>query len=239
MKSVTEILDSSVHGHEKAKRQIERIIGQWINGEKSGYCFGFEGPPGVGKTSLAKKGIAKCLKDNDGVSRPFSFIAIGGSSNGSTLDGHNYTYVGSTWGKIVDILMDKKCMNPIIFIDELDKVSQTEHGKEIIGILTHLIDPTQNDAFQDKYFNGIDLDLSKALFIFSYNNVDSIDRILLDRIHRIKFDFLSIESKLTIAKDYLFPEIFSNMGLDGIIEIDDEVIKYIITEYTCEPEFVS
>lgn len=235
MKSVTEILDSSVHGHEKAKRQIERIIGQWINGEKSGYCFGFEGPPGVGKTSLAKKGIAKCLKDNDGVSRPFSFIAIGGSSNGSTLDGHNYTYVGSTWGKIVDILMDKKCMNPIIFIDELDKVSQTEHGKEIIGILTHLIDPTQNDAFQDKYFNGIDLDLSKALFIFSYNNVDAIDRILLDRIHRIKFDFLSIESKLTIAKDYLFPEIFSNMGLDGIIEIDDEVIKYIITEYTCEP----
>ena len=126
-------------------------------------------------------------------------------------------------------------MNPIIFIDELDKVSQTEHGKEIIGILTHLIDPTQNDAFQDKYFNGIDLDLSKALFIFSYNNVDAIDRILLDRIHRIKFDFLSLENKLTIAKDYLFPEIFSNMGLEDTIEIDDEVIKYIITEYTCEP----
>jgi AAA+ superfamily predicted ATPase len=235
MKSVTDILDASVHGHEKAKRQIERIIGQWINGEKSGYCFGFEGPPGVGKTSLAKKGIAKCLTDGEGGARPFSFIAIGGSSNGSTLDGHNYTYVGSTWGKIVDILMDKKCMNPIIFIDELDKVSQTEHGKEIIGILTHLIDPTQNDAFQDKYFNGIELDLSKALFIFSYNNVDAIDRILLDRIHRIKFDFLSLENKLTIAKDYLFPEIFTNMGLDGVIKMDDEVIKYIITEYTCEP----
>lgn len=235
MEEVSKILDSSVHGHEKAKRQIERIIGQWINGEKSGYCFGFEGPPGVGKTSLAKKGIANCLKDNNGVSRPFSFIAIGGSSNGSTLDGHNYTYVGSTWGKIVDILMEKKCMNPIIFIDELDKVSQTEHGKEIIGILTHLIDPTQNDAFQDKYFNGIDLDLSKALFIFSYNNVDAIDRILLDRIHRIKFDFLSLENKLTISKKYLFPEIFSNMGLEGVVEVDDEVIKYIITEYTCEP----
>ena len=157
MKSVTEILDSSVHGHEKAKRQIERIIGQWINGEKSGYCFGLRAS-WRRQNIASKEGIAKCLKDNDGVSRPFSFIAIGGSSNGSTLDGHNYTYVGSTWGKIVDILMDKKCMNPIIFIDELDKVSQTEHGKEIIGILTHLIDPTQNDAFQDKYFNGIDLD---------------------------------------------------------------------------------
>ena len=84
------------------------------------------GPPGVGKTSLAKKGIADCLKDETGQSRPFAFIAIGGSSNGSTLDGHNYTYVGSTWGRIAEILMDKKCMNPIIFIDELDKVKMTK-----------------------------------------------------------------------------------------------------------------
>ena len=235
MKEVSDTLDLAVHGHKKAKRQVERIIGQWINGEKTGYCFGFEGPPGVGKTSLAKKGIANCLKDNEGSSRPFSFIAIGGSSNGSTLDGHNYTYVGSTWGRIVDILMETKCMNPIIFIDELDKVSRTEHGKEIIGILTHLIDQTQNDSFQDKYFNGIDLDLSKALFIFSYNDPALIDRILLDRIHRIKFDHLSLEDKLIITKKYLFEEIYSKMGLEGVIEINDEVIKYIIDQYTCEP----
>ena len=165
MSEVNNILNESVYGHFHAKRQIERIIGQWINGEKSGYCFGFEGPPGVGKTSLAKRGIANCLKDDNGVARPFSFIAVGGSANGSTLEGHNYTYVGSTWGKIVDILIDTKCMNPIIFIDELDKISKTEHGKELIGILTHLCDSTQNDSFQDKYFTGIDLDLSKALFI--------------------------------------------------------------------------
>ena len=229
------ILNEAVHGHEKAKRQIERIIGQWINGDKSGYCFGFEGPPGVGKTSLAKKGIACCLKNENSEPRPFSFIAIGGSSNSSTLDGHNYTYVGSTWGRIVDILMEKKCMNPIIFIDELDKVSKTEHGKEIIGILTHLIDPTQNDAFQDKYFSGIDLDLSKALFIFSYNDVNAIDRILLDRIHRIKFEHLSLEDKLTITRKYLLTEIYEKMGLQNIIEIDDNVITYIIDKYTCEP----
>ena len=121
------ILDKSVYGHKNAKKSIERIIGQWINGETTGYCFGFEGPPGVGKTSLAKKGIANCLNNSEGVSRPFAFIAIGGSSNGSILDGHNYTYVGSSWGKIVDILIEKRCMNPIIFIDELDKVSKTEH----------------------------------------------------------------------------------------------------------------
>ena len=109
-------------------------------------------------------------KDENGNPRPFAFLPIGGSTNGSTLVGHNYTYVGSTWGRIVDILIEKKCMNPIIFIDELDKVSRSEHGKEIIGILTHLVDETQNDSFQDKYFTGIDLDLSKALFIFSFNS---------------------------------------------------------------------
>jgi len=126
-------------------------------------------------------------------------------------------------------------MNPIIFIDELDKVSRTEHGKEIIGILTHLIDPTQNDSFQDKYFNGIDLDLSKALFIFSYNDIDAIDRILLDRIHRIKFDPLSLEDKLIITKNHLFPEIYGKMGLENMIEISDTIIEYIIDEYTYEP----
>jgi len=211
--NVSATLDSAVHGHFQAKRQIERIVGQWISGESTGYCFGFEGPPGVGKTSLAKYGLANCLKNENGESRPFAFIAMGGSSNGSTLEGHNYTYVGSMWGKIVDILMDKKCMNPIIFIDELDKISNTDHGREIVGILTHLIDSTQNDCFQDKYFNGIDLDLSKALFIFSYNDPGAVDKILLDRIHRIKFKHITLDEKLVICKNYLLPELYKKMGL--------------------------
>ena len=234
IKSIDEILETSVYGHSEAKKQIKRIIGQWIVGENSGYCFGFEGPPGVGKTSLAQKGISKCLVDKNGKSRPFSFIAIGGSSNGSTLEGHNYTYVGSTWGKIVDILMDSKCMNPIIFVDELDKISNTEHGKEIIGILTHLIDSSQNMNFQDKYFNGIDLDLSKALFIFSYNDVSLIDRILLDRIHRVKFDRLTILDKLTITKNYLLPEIKKKLALHDNIIIGEDELRYIINTYTNE-----
>ena len=234
MNQITKVLDDSVYGHSKAKRQIERVIGQWITGEQSGYCFGFEGPPGVGKTSLARKGLANCLKDKDGTTRPFSFIALGGSSNGSTLSGHNYTYVGSTWGRIVDILMEQKCMNPIIFIDELDKVSRTENGKEIIGILTHLIDPTQNEGFQDKYFNGIDIDMSKALFIFSYNDVSSIDKILLDRIHRIKFDHLTLFDKLEITTKYILPELYEKIGLNDIIQLDNQVIKFIIENYTNE-----
>jgi len=233
MNSISNILNSSVHGHYNAKRQIERIIGQWITGKQTGYCFGFEGPPGVGKTSLAKKGLANCLKDDDGISRPFSFIAVGGASNGSTISGHNYTYVGSTWGKIVDVLIDSKCMNPIIFIDELDKISKTENGKEIIGILTHLIDTTQNEQFQDKYFSGVDLDLSKALFIFSYNDVSCIDRILLDRIHRIKFDHLTLNDKLEIVKKYILPEYYEKFNLSNI-NFTDDIIKYIIEHYTLE-----
>ena len=163
----------------------------------------------------------------------FFFIAVGGASNGSTISGHNYTYVGSTWGKIVDVLIDSKCMNPIIFIDELDKISKTENGKEIIGILTHLIDTTQNEQFQDKYFSGIDLDLSKALFIFSYNDVSCIDRILLDRIHRIKFDNLTIFDKLEIVNKYILPEYYEKFNLSNVI-MNDEVIKYIIEKYTLE-----
>uniref|UniRef100_A0A6C0LZ50 Lon proteolytic domain-containing protein n=1 Tax=viral metagenome TaxID=1070528 RepID=A0A6C0LZ50_9ZZZZ len=234
IQDINTTLNGAIYGHNNAKRQLERVIGQWITGKQSGYCFGFEGPPGVGKTSLAKYGLSQCLKDKDGVARPFAFIALGGSSNGSTLSGHNYTYVGSTWGRIVDILMEKKCMNPIIFIDELDKVSRTEHGKEIIGILTHLIDSTQNENFQDKYFNGIDLDVSKILFVFSYNDVSVIDKILLDRIHRVKFDYLTINDKINIVHKYLLPEMYKNMGMDNIISFSDDNIKFIIDSYTNE-----
>tara|TARA_Y100000768_G_C23990935_1_gene692852 strand:+ start:4039 stop:7230 length:3192 start_codon:yes stop_codon:yes gene_type:complete len=235
LKKIDNVLEDSIHGHNNAKRQIKRIIGQWITGENTGYCFGFEGPPGVGKTSLAKNGLANCLKDYNNVSRPFGFIAVGGSSNSSTLSGHNYTYLGSTWGRIVDILMEKKCMNPIIFIDELDKVSRTEQGKEIVSILTHLVDSTQNDSFHDKYFNGIDVDLSKALFIFSYNDASLIDSILLDRIHRIKFEHLSLEEKLVIVYKHILPDLYVRIGIKNVIDFSKEVITYIIEEYTCEP----
>jgi ATP-dependent Lon protease len=235
MNSVTGTLNAAVHAHEKAKKQVERIVAQWIAGnDNTGYVLGFEGAPGIGKTTLAK-GLANCLKDKDGVSRPFALIAIGGDANSSSLVGHSYTYVGSTWGQIVQILMDKKCMNPIILIDEVDKISKTEHGKEIIGILTHLLDTTQNEGFQDKYFSGIDLDLSKVLFILSYNDVDAIDKILLDRVHRIKFDNLSIEDKIEIANKHLLPDIYKKVSLVNAIQFLPETLKFIIEEYTLEP----
>ena len=114
------------------------------------------------------------------------------------------------------------------------KLVKPENGKELIGILTHLIDSSQNDRFQDKYFNGIDIDVSKVLFIFSYNDVNIIDRILLDRIHRVKFERLTIIDKIEITKKHLLKEIASKLGLKGQIDIDDETIRFVINRYTNE-----
>jgi ATP-dependent Lon protease len=143
--------------------------------------------------------------------------------------------VGSTWGKIVEGIIDSKCMNPIIYIDELDKISKTEHGRELIGILTHLTDPAQNQEFMDKYFSGIPIDLSKCLIIFSYNDPDLIDKILLDRIQRINIEPLNKMDKLMVAKDHIIPEILNNIGLSSTdIAISDTDLLYIIERYTYE-----
>ena len=229
------ILDEAVYGHKHTKKELKRLIGQWINGKIEGNVIGLCGPPGVGKTSFAKRGLSKCLKDEKGNPRPFAFLPIGGATNGSFLEGHGYTYLGSTWGKIADILMESGCMNPIIFIDELDKVSHTEHGKEIIGILTHITDPAQNMEYHDKFFQGIPIDLSKALFVFSYNDRSLVDRILRDRIHEINIKALSKEEKLYITKHYTLPDLYKNIGFstDDLV-FDEGVIEMLIDEYTYE-----
>jgi ATP-dependent Lon protease len=234
MDSIDAAFDASVYGQNHAKKQLKKIIGQWITGEQKGHCFGFEGSPGIGKTSLAKYGLSQCLLDEDGKPRPFTFIALGGSCNGSSLEGHGYTYVNSMWGTIAQSVMDARCMNPILFFDEADKTNK-EHGNEINGILTHLTDYTQNDTFNDRFFNGVPLNLSKALIIFSYNDPALIDPVLLDRIHRIKFENLTLDEKVVISKDYIIPLIVKDMGLGNIVSISDELIRWLIKTYTAEP----
>jgi ATP-dependent Lon protease len=233
--NIRNVLDDAVFAHKEAKIQLERIFAQWINGEAKGAVLGIQGPPGIGKTCLAKNGLSKCLIDKEGKPRPFAFLPIGGSVNGSTLVGHNFTYVGSTWGCIVDMIISAECMNPIIFIDEIDKVSHTEQGKEIISILTHMTDSTQNDEFEDKYFAGVKINLSKALIIFSFNDPNLIDPILKDRITIIETHPLNMSEKLTIIKDYMLPEIYKDVGFnkDELI-FNDELIKHLIETYTNE-----
>jgi len=224
-----------IYGQRDAKRKVESLIGQWINGEMEGAVFGFRGPPGTGKTSLAKEGLANCLVDDDGTARPFAFIALGGSTNGSTLEGHNYTYVGSKWGRISDVLMETRCMNPIIYFDELDKISNTSHGQELVGILTHLTDPQQNDSFSDRYFDGVKVDLSKALIIFSYNDPNAVDPILADRITEVKFKHLVKAEKVHIAQFYMLPKILNSVGYSSNdIIFTEEAVIHIVENYVYE-----
>ena len=221
-------LDDVVYGMNDAKLQIMQLIGQWVvNPEAIGTAIAIKGPMGTGKTTLVKEGFSKILN------RPFNLLALGGATDSSYLEGHSITYEGSTWGKIVDILIQSKTSNPIIFFDELDKVSDTPKGEEITGILTHLTDTTQNSNFHDKYFSEIELDLSKALFIFSYNDESKINPILLDRMYKISIKGYETKDKIVIAKKYLLPKIYKqiNFNKEDII-INDDTIKYIIENYT-------
>ena len=157
-------LDVAVYGHKSTKRQVVQLIAEWVsNPASNGKIIGIQGPMGNGKTTLVKYGISKALD------RPFHLISLGGAQDSSYLNGHGYTYEGSTWGRVVDVLMQSNCMNPVFYFDELDKVSDTPRGKEITNLLIHLTDLSQNDKFQDRYFSGVDIDLSRAVFIFSYN----------------------------------------------------------------------
>jgi len=231
METAKEKLDNAVYGLNEAKLQIMQMLGQLItNPSAIGSSIAIQGPMGTGKTSLIKDGISKILD------RPFAFIALGGATDSSFLEGHSYTYEGSLWGKIVQILIDSRCMNPVIYFDELDKVSDTPKGEEIIGILTHLTDTSQNNQFHDKYFAEIDFDLSKCLFIFSYNDENKINPILKDRMYKIHTKGYDRKQKTVISNNYLLPRIREQVkfNTEDII-IPDESIHYII-EHHCNKE---
>tara|TARA_B110000114_G_scaffold176926_1_gene208153 strand:- start:4776 stop:6578 length:1803 start_codon:yes stop_codon:yes gene_type:complete len=228
MEQSKKTLDEAVYGMDDAKLQIMQMVGQWIaNPEAIGSAIAIKGPMGTGKTTLVKDGISQIL------GREFAFIALGGATDSSFLEGHSYTYEGSTWGKIVDILIQCKSMNPVIYFDELDKVSETPKGEEINGILTHLTDTTQNSKFHDKYFSELDFDLSRCLFIFSYNDESKVNPILKDRMYRIQTKGYDVKQKTIIAKNYLIPKIKEQVKFkEEDIVICDEVIKHIIEKYT-------
>lgn len=231
MESAQKTLDNAVYGLNDAKIQIMQMLGQLITNPKAlGTAIAIQGPMGTGKTTLVKEGISKILN------RPFAFIALGGATDSSFLEGHSYTYEGSTWGKIVQILIDSKCMNPVIYFDELDKISDTPKGEEIAGILTHLTDTSQNSQFHDKYFTEIDFDLSKCLFIFSYNDESKINPILKDRMYRIHTKGYSVKQKNVISNNYLLPKIQEQVKFskEDII-IPEQSISYIVDNH-CHKE---
>jgi len=228
MVNAKQTLDDCVYGLDDAKLQIMQMIGQWItNPNAMGTAIAIKGPPGTGKTTLVKEGISKIL------GREFSFIPLGGTGDASFLEGHSYTYEGSSHGKIVQILINSKCMNPVIYFDELDKISDTAKGEEITGVLTHLTDTTQNSQFHDKYFSDVDFDLSKCLFIFSYNDESRVNPVLKDRMYRIQTKGYDAKEKLVIARKYMLPKIREQVNFtEEDVIISDDVIQYIISNDT-------
>jgi ATP-dependent Lon protease len=228
MEYCKQVLNDSVYGLNDAKMQIMQFVGQLISNPSSiGNAIGLKGPMGTGKTTLIKNGLSKIL------GRDFAFITLGGASDGSFLSGHSYTYEGSHYGKISDILIQCKSDNPIIFFDELDKVSNSYGGNEIIGILTHLIDSTQNNEFHDKYFSEIDINVSKCLFVFSFNDETLVNNILKDRMYVIETSGYNKKDKVEICKKFILPSVLKEINLTDIY-LSDDIIQYII-DYT-KPE---
>lgn len=224
LNKMSDNLDSKVYGHSNAKDHIIRLLGQWIaNPTAKGMVIGIHGPHGCGKTTLVKDGVCDVL------GLPFAFIPLGGASDGCYLDGHSYTYEGATWGKIVDILMKTQVMNPVLFFDELDKVSETTRGQEIINKLIHLTDATQNDKVTDKYFSDFEFDLSRSLIIFSYNDAFRINPVLKDRMICVETKGYSVPDKIQICQKHMIPLLLAEYNFtENDIVFENSIIKSII-----------
>ena len=222
------ILDKATHGMEPAKTQIMQTLAQWVsNPDSLGNCIAMQGPPGVGKTCFARNGIANVL------GRPFMFFSLGGASDIAHYLGHSYTYEGSTCGRIIDSIIQAKCMNPVLYFDELDKISNTPHGEEIVSMLIHLTDRSQNSQYHDRYFAGIDFDLSKCLFVFSYNDESKISPILKDRMTIIQCSGYTVAEKKIIVANYVWPEVLKNVGIDRAqLTATEAAADYIIQEFS-------
>jgi ATP-dependent Lon protease len=234
IESTNNILNNTIFGHNDTKLQLLELIGQWmVNPDSVGNAIAIHGPPGTGKTSLVKNGISKIL------GRPFTFISLGGSCDGSLLEGHGYTYEGSTCGRIIQTLIDCQCMNPVFYFDELDKVSATPKGEEVNAILAKLTDPSQNSEFHDRYFSGIKFDMSRCLFVFSYNDDSKINPILKDRLRKIYTCGYTTDEKTTIATDYIIPRTaLTYLFNPNDVQWSPEIIHHIISRYCSQEEGV-
>jgi ATP-dependent Lon protease len=229
MNRATQCLGEAIYGQQEAKLQILQFIATKIsNPTARGLSLLLAGPPGIGKTSLIKNGIAKALE------WPFQFISLGGDSDATTYTGHQVVYEGSHCGKIVNSLISAKSMSMVLMFDELDKISATAKGEEVQNLLIHLTDSVQNGEFEDKYLAGVPIDLSRAMFAFSGNNLNNIDRVLLDRMMVVNLQGYNAKEKLAIAENFIVPAALKEVNLDEKVSMSKEVLQHVIEEHARE-----
>lgn len=224
-KNSKQILDNIIYGMDNAKEEIINYVAQFISNTNSKpRVLALQGPAGVGKTAFLRRGLSPILN------RPIKCISMGGISDASTFNGFDYTYVGSKCGIISRSIIETGVMNPIIYMDEIDKISETSAGQDIMNFLIHITDPEQTATFEDKYFAGIPIDLSKVLFVFSYNDESRVSPILLDRLNIIRIASPTTKEKVVIARDYMLKDICKNVGISkDEIEITENAIRRIIS----------
>jgi ATP-dependent Lon protease len=226
--TVKEKLDKHIYGLEDVKQEILEFIARKVtNPHGKGEVLALCGQKGVGKTKILKS-LAEALE------LPFCQINCGGCNDVAVLTGHSETYVGSKAGKIVEALQSSQYMNPIIYLDEVDKLSESK-SREINGVLTHLLDEEQNNHFQDNYLSNVPLNLSKVFFVLSFNDLSKVDEIVSDRMKILYIEKPTLEEKVLICQEKVIPEIIESMKFDFIVRIDKEVIEYIVV-HKCEPE---
>ncbi|XP_015601440.1 lon protease homolog, mitochondrial isoform X1 [Cephus cinctus] len=227
LQQAAEILDKDHYGMEDIKKRIlEFIAVSQLKGSTQGKILCFHGPPGVGKTSIARS-ISRALN------REYFRFSVGGMTDVAEIKGHRRTYVGAMPGKIIQCLKKTKTENPLVLIDEVDKIGKGHQGDPASALL-EMLDPEQNANFLDHYLD-VSVDLSKVLFICTANVIDTIPEPLRDRMEMIDMSGYVAEEKLAIAKQYLVPQAMQDSGLtEAQIMIEDTALSTLIKSYCRE-----
>lgn len=232
-----EILDADHHGLDDVKDRIVEYLAvrarraqrglQVVGGRGSGAVMVLAGPPGVGKTSLGES-VARAL------GRKFVRVALGGVRDEAEIRGHRRTYVGALPGRIVRAIGEAGSMNPVVLLDEIDKVGSDFRGDPAAALL-EVLDPAQNHTFRDHYLD-LDLDLSDVVFLATANVIENIPSALLDRMELVTIDGYTEDDKVAIARDYLLPRQRERAALEeSEVSVTDEALREIAADYTREP----
>jgi ATP-dependent Lon protease len=237
LKAAREILDADHHGLDDVKDRIVEYLAvrarraqrglQLVGGRGSGAVMVLAGPPGVGKTSLGES-VARAL------GREFVRVALGGVRDEAEIRGHRRTYVGALPGRIVRAIGEAGSMNPVVLLDEIDKVGSDFRGDPSAALL-EVLDPAQNHTFRDHYLD-LDLDLSDVVFLATANVIENIPSALLDRMELVQIDGYTEDDKVAIARDFLLPRQRERAGLtDDEVTVTDAALRKIAADYTREP----